>query len=47
VVAHAQVHGYVVAFTWASGAMLLAAVVSITLIRIDRDTAPADAVHAL
>jgi EmrB/QacA subfamily drug resistance transporter len=45
VIAHAQVHGYVVAFTWASGAMLLAAAVTITLIRIDRDAAPADHVH--
>jgi Na+/melibiose symporter-like transporter len=36
-VALAQVHGYVVAFRWASGAMLLAALSAITLIRISKD----------
>jgi EmrB/QacA subfamily drug resistance transporter len=32
-----QVHGYVVAFRWASAAMLLAALSAVTLIRVSRD----------
>jgi EmrB/QacA subfamily drug resistance transporter len=36
-VALSQVHGYVVAFRWASAAMLLAALSAVTLIRVGRD----------
>jgi EmrB/QacA subfamily drug resistance transporter len=37
-VAQSQVHGYVVAFRWASAAMLLAALSTVTLVRISKES---------
>jgi hypothetical protein len=43
----AQVEGYTTAFTWASGLLLLGALVSAVLIKATREDLPAEAaVHA-